>query len=37
MRVEGYAYQEIAVTLDIPVGTVKSRVFAVRSRLREVL
>ena len=33
LRVDGYAYQEIAEVLHIPVGTVKSRIFAVRSFL----
>ena len=37
MRIDGYAYQEIAKALSIPVGTVKSRIFAVRRRLRESL
>ena len=34
LRVAGYAYGEIAEQLDIPIGTVKSRVFAVRTKLR---
>lgn len=33
MHVEGFKYQEIAEKLDIPVGTVKSRIFIARKRL----
>ena len=35
--VEGLAYQEIADLLDIPVGTVKSRLFRARKRLQQEL
>jgi len=35
--VEGLAYQEIAELLDIPVGTVKSRLFRARKRLQQEL
>ncbi len=35
--IEGLAYQEIADVLDVPVGTVKSRLFRGRRRLQEVL
>ena len=35
--IEGLAYQEIADLLDIPVGTVKSRLFRARKRLQEEL
>ena len=35
--VEGLAYQEIADVLDIPVGTVMSRIFRGRQRLRTML
>jgi RNA polymerase sigma-70 factor (ECF subfamily) len=35
--IEGLAYQEIADLLDIPVGTVKSRLFRARRRLQEEL
>lgn len=34
-EVEGYSYQEIALMFQVPVGTVKSRLFAARERLRE--
>jgi RNA polymerase sigma-70 factor, ECF subfamily len=35
-EVEGYSYQELAVMLAIPVGTVRSRLFAAREQLRRV-
>lgn len=35
--VEGYTYAEIAAIMDIPVGTVMSRVFRGRQRLRDAL
>ena len=39
-ELEGLSYEEIAVTMDCPVGTVRSRIFrareAIDSRLREV-
>lgn len=35
--IEGLAYQEIADLLDIPVGTVKSRLFRARKRLQQEL
>jgi RNA polymerase sigma-70 factor (ECF subfamily) len=34
---EGLSYQEIAYTLDIPIGTVMSRLNYARSRIRESL
>ncbi len=35
-EVEGYSYQELAEILEIPVGTVRSRLFAAREQLRRV-
>ena len=35
-EVEGYSYQELAAMLDIPLGTVKSRLFAGREQLRRI-
>jgi len=35
MHVTGYKYQEIAEVMDLPLGTVKSRIFFARKRLRE--
>ena len=37
MHVAGYKYSEIAEALDLPVGTVKSRIFFARKRLRAAL
>lgn len=37
MHVAGYKYEEIAEKLDMPLGTVKSRIFFTRKRLRELL
>ena len=37
MHVEGYKYEEIAEQLDIPMGTVKSRIFIARKILMEQL
>lgn len=37
MHVAGYKYSEIAEHLNLPVGTVKSRIFFTRKRLREAL
>jgi RNA polymerase sigma-70 factor (ECF subfamily) len=34
-EVEGYSYQELALMLEIPVGTVKSRLFTARQHLQE--
>jgi RNA polymerase sigma factor (sigma-70 family) len=34
---EGYTYQEIATIMDCPVGTVKTRMFHARRRLKELL
>lgn len=35
MHVAGYKYSEIAKKLDLPIGTVKSRIFFARKRLQE--
>lgn len=35
--IEGYKYEEIAMIIDIPVGTVKSGIYAIRGVLREKL
>ena len=37
MYVSGYKYSEIAETLDIPLGTVKSRIFIARQELQKKL
>ena len=37
MHVAGYKYEEIAAALKMPLGTVKSRIFFTRKRLREIL
>lgn len=37
MHVAGYKYEEIAEKLDMPLGTVKSRIFFARKRLRDML
>jgi len=35
MHHQGFQYQEIAETLDIPLGTVKSRIFSARKELQQ--
>lgn len=37
MHVSGYKYEEIAETMGLPLGTVKSRIFFTRKRLQEIL
>ena len=37
MHIAGYKYEEIAERLQMPLGTVKSRIFFTRKRLREIL
>ena len=37
MHVAGYKYEEIAERLEMPLGTVKSRIFFARKRMRELL
>lgn len=37
MHVAGYKYEEIAYRLSMPLGTVKSRIFFTRKRLRKIL
>ena len=37
MHVAGYKYEEIAEKLDMPLGTVKSRIFFARKKLRDIL
>ena len=37
LKQEGYTAEEIAVTMNIPVGTVKSRIFRAKEALRRIL
>ncbi len=37
MHYEGFKYQEIADTLDLPLGTVKSRIFFARKELKQMI
>jgi RNA polymerase sigma-70 factor (ECF subfamily) len=37
MFTEGYKYKEIAEKLDLPLGTVKSRIFFSRKKLKKIL
>jgi RNA polymerase sigma-70 factor (ECF subfamily) len=37
MQVAGYKYDEIAETLDLPLGTVKNRIFIARKKLQQKL
>ncbi|WP_227625709.1 sigma factor-like helix-turn-helix DNA-binding protein [Geofilum rubicundum] len=37
MHTDGYKYKEIAEQLELPIGTVKSRIFFTRKKLQEML
>lgn len=37
MHIEGFKYREIAEELELPIGTVKSRIFLTRKKLAEML
>lgn len=37
MHIQGYKYEEIAKEMNLPIGTVKSRIFLARKRLQEQL
>lgn len=37
MPIQGFKYEEIAQTMNLPIGTVKSRIFLARKRLQEQL
>ena len=37
MHVSGYKYHEIAKEMNLPLGTVKSRIFFARQRLQKML
>jgi len=37
MHYKGYKYQEIADELDLPLGTIKSRIFFARKELKDVI
>ena len=37
MHIQGYKYEEIAEKMNLPIGTVKSRIFLARKRLQEQL
>ena len=37
MHLQGYKYEEIATEVDVPLGTVKSRIFFARKRLQKTL
>ena len=37
MHYQGYKYQEIAEYLDLPLGTVKSRIFFARKELKDAI
>ena len=37
MHIQGFKYEEIAQKMNLPIGTVKSRIFLARKRLQEQL
>jgi RNA polymerase sigma-70 factor (ECF subfamily) len=37
MHIQGFKYEEIAQHMNLPIGTVKSRIFLARKRLQEQL
>ena len=37
MHFNGFKYEEIAVQLDVPLGTIKSRIFFARKRLKHMI
>ena len=37
LHVKGFKYEEITLMLDLPLGTVKSRIFTARERLKAIL
>ena len=37
MHIQGFKYEEIAQTMNLPIGTVKSRIFLARKKLQEQL
>lgn len=37
MHISGYKYEEIAAIMNLPLGTVKNRIFYIRKRLQEIL
>ncbi len=37
MHIQGFKYEEIAKTMELPIGTVKSRIFLARKRLQKEL
>lgn len=37
LHLAGYKYEEIASRLNVPIGTIKARIFTTRKRLRELL
>ena len=37
LHVSGFKYREIAIKLNLPIGTIKSRIYATRQKLQEEL